>query len=70
MGQDRVLLMSLLAAQTQMAIGCTFPRMLSVASLEDDFFNYLHLEWRKILNKLGSFKVRNMDCLRGEWKAF
>ena len=38
MGHDRVLLLNLSAAQTQMAIGCTFPRMLSVASLEDDFF--------------------------------
>ena len=38
MGQDQVLLMKLSAAQTQMANGCIFSRMPSVASLEDDFF--------------------------------
>ena len=38
MGQDRVLLMKLSAAQTQMANGCIFSRMPSVAPLEDDFF--------------------------------
>ena len=38
MDPDRVLLVNLSEAQTQIAIGCIFSHMLSVASLEDDFF--------------------------------
>lgn len=67
MDPDRVLLMNLSEAQTQIAIGCIFSHMLSVASLEDDFFLSIiyTLNGGKFWIKLGLFKVRNMDCLRG-----